>query len=407
MNEQKNNGRGIFYGVIGVATLVVAVIGATFAYFTASAGNNEVIKGNMATVKLALDVRKVSTADDNIGMIPMSNSMIEPAVVNASGKGVCVDNNGNPVCQIYRIVLTNDSSAGQFVDGYVALKGGSGSPTDYTGYTNPEGEDATTQGMYPIDGLAGQSTTLVGTTMRWAQVFAAPGSGTKVIGTDTDNDGACDTEGETCIVVPDKYSTAGTQVLGDAEADTPEQVVFTSIANQGTSQIAAKNLINIRTEYAPTTTVKAIGDKNSNNTCDAGDDEKDCFLRPGVLTSLSISGNNYDVIGSNYIRVSAHQWLKNEGGAENYSRESDVTSALIFNHNILAGESAVYYVAVWLTETGTDQTAGATTTVGETSTPIANANAATFFKGNVTFISAQGSEVSATFANHARVPSQG
>ena len=35
MNEQRNNGRGIFYGVIGVATLVVAIVGATFAYFTA------------------------------------------------------------------------------------------------------------------------------------------------------------------------------------------------------------------------------------------------------------------------------------------------------------------------------------------------------------------------------------
>ena len=36
-NENHNNGRGIFYGVIGVATLVVAIIGATFAYFSASA----------------------------------------------------------------------------------------------------------------------------------------------------------------------------------------------------------------------------------------------------------------------------------------------------------------------------------------------------------------------------------
>ena len=31
MNEQRNNGKGVFYGVIGVATLVVAIIGATFA----------------------------------------------------------------------------------------------------------------------------------------------------------------------------------------------------------------------------------------------------------------------------------------------------------------------------------------------------------------------------------------
>ena len=38
---ENKNGQGIFYGVIGVATLVVAIIGATFAYFSASvtAGN--------------------------------------------------------------------------------------------------------------------------------------------------------------------------------------------------------------------------------------------------------------------------------------------------------------------------------------------------------------------------------
>jgi len=32
----ENNGKGIFYGVIGVATLIVAIIGATFAFFSAS-----------------------------------------------------------------------------------------------------------------------------------------------------------------------------------------------------------------------------------------------------------------------------------------------------------------------------------------------------------------------------------
>ena len=48
MNEEKkNNGRGIFYGVIGVATLVVAIIGATFAYFTATGTDNGTITGNI------------------------------------------------------------------------------------------------------------------------------------------------------------------------------------------------------------------------------------------------------------------------------------------------------------------------------------------------------------------------
>ena len=38
MNENNNGGKGLFYGVIGVATLIVAIIGATFAWFTATAG---------------------------------------------------------------------------------------------------------------------------------------------------------------------------------------------------------------------------------------------------------------------------------------------------------------------------------------------------------------------------------
>ena len=34
------NGQGIFYGVIGVATLVVAIVGATFSFFSATANSN-------------------------------------------------------------------------------------------------------------------------------------------------------------------------------------------------------------------------------------------------------------------------------------------------------------------------------------------------------------------------------
>ena len=37
--ENNNKGNGIFLGVIGVATLVVAIIGATFAFFSANAAS--------------------------------------------------------------------------------------------------------------------------------------------------------------------------------------------------------------------------------------------------------------------------------------------------------------------------------------------------------------------------------
>ena len=39
---EENKSKGIFLGVVGVATLIVAIIGATFAYFVASTGGNTV-----------------------------------------------------------------------------------------------------------------------------------------------------------------------------------------------------------------------------------------------------------------------------------------------------------------------------------------------------------------------------
>ena len=51
--ENNDNGRGIFYGVIGVATLVVAIIGATFAYFSATAVSNNAVNVGTTTVSLS------------------------------------------------------------------------------------------------------------------------------------------------------------------------------------------------------------------------------------------------------------------------------------------------------------------------------------------------------------------
>ena len=326
MNE-KNNGKGIFYGVIGVATLVVAIIGATFAYFTASASNNATITGNMATVKLSLSVDKVTTVDETKGgMIPMSNGMVENAVNDAENE-VCVDDNGNAVCQIYKITLTNASSAGQLVDGYVSLKYGSGTPTDFTDYVAEAKFDNTTKT------LGGDNA--VGTTMRWAQVFKGDAS------TATNNAATTD------------YSTAGVQALG---AGTNEKVTMTNIG----STSDAHNTTNI--------------------------------LTADITSQLAISGSTYNVVGQNFVRVSNHKWAAS--GDETYDRTSDATSALVFSHSIAANSAAEYYIVVWLSETGTNQTA--------VTTPAA----LNFFNGNVTFVSAQGSEVSATFAGYSRVDSQ-
>ena len=51
-------------------------------------------------------------------MIPMSNTMVETAINNKGDNATCVDDNGNAVCQVYKITVTNNSTAAMFVDGY-------------------------------------------------------------------------------------------------------------------------------------------------------------------------------------------------------------------------------------------------------------------------------------------------
>ena len=137
--ENKNNGRGIFYGVIGVATLVVAIIGATFAYFTASVStNNNAI--NVAATRVNL---VISAEESNLknNLIPVDTVKANGDPVTAfyrypglakSGQGekTCVDNAGNSICSVYQVTVQNPvGSATQNVTGSLTVVAN-------TGFTN-------------------------------------------------------------------------------------------------------------------------------------------------------------------------------------------------------------------------------------------------------------------------------
>ena len=80
----ENNGKGIFYGVIGVATLIVAIIGATFAYFSATvSGNGSDITGttlNVSGTALSLEVNKVTFS----GTTAPSNDLVPADMVSGA-----------------------------------------------------------------------------------------------------------------------------------------------------------------------------------------------------------------------------------------------------------------------------------------------------------------------------------
>lgn len=119
--ENNNNGRGIFYGVIGVATLVVAIIGATFAYFSATAVSNNGINVGTATLTLEMQDEKrqfsralipvASTINSFGNYIGIKNETEAKAGANTEsvGLGTCTDNDGNAICGIYEFTIANPS----------------------------------------------------------------------------------------------------------------------------------------------------------------------------------------------------------------------------------------------------------------------------------------------------------
>ena len=113
MNEN-NNGRGLFYGVIGVATLIVAIIGATFAYFSVNASitNNNGISGDTVNVsETTITGTLTRVTPSPVSMVPLKTTDLGKGITGADGKGQCIDENGAKVCDIYTLTIKNTSSA--------------------------------------------------------------------------------------------------------------------------------------------------------------------------------------------------------------------------------------------------------------------------------------------------------
>lgn len=131
---ENKNGQGIFYGVIGVATLVVAIIGATFAYFSATIdpATNAINATTAAGASIALTVSEVQPSDTATvkGMVPLDITATSPKTSqfasavsnNTTGTdGICTDANGNTVCHIYKIVIQNSGDAAVLVSGNATI----------------------------------------------------------------------------------------------------------------------------------------------------------------------------------------------------------------------------------------------------------------------------------------------
>lgn len=123
----ESKGRGIFLGVVSVATLIVAIIGATFAYFVASAaGNTGAATAGAASVEGTITMTE--TVDSRTNMIPVVESVVTQSYSqNGSGaRAKCAGVSaagGDTVynlCSLYTFTVTNSASVAQTI--YVSLK---------------------------------------------------------------------------------------------------------------------------------------------------------------------------------------------------------------------------------------------------------------------------------------------
>jgi len=104
------------YFLVCCISLVLVIVGATYAYFTASITDENTVKGDAATVSFSLRVDKITSIDMAFGLVPMKNIQAPNAAVQ-----MCKDDLGNAGCQMYKITVNADSDTVMFLDGYVII----------------------------------------------------------------------------------------------------------------------------------------------------------------------------------------------------------------------------------------------------------------------------------------------
>ena len=124
MNKEvsiKNKNRKRNAIIFSILTLMVCVIGGTYAYFALTASNNS-ISGAVGGASLELSVNKMfpSSEHDEKNMIPQLYATLDEAI---SDKHSCIDGNGNVICQVYQATVTNLGSTSSILKGTITFEG--------------------------------------------------------------------------------------------------------------------------------------------------------------------------------------------------------------------------------------------------------------------------------------------
>lgn len=140
---ENRKGSGIFLGIVSVATLIVAIIGATFAYFSATTeSNQDAVNLTAYEYKLSLSVSPIYPEGAS-ALIPLNpTTVIENAPENNNtnllyalneAEKKCIDDHGLQVCALYQVIITNEAVNEVVLSGQ--LKTQSNNPSSQEGRT--------------------------------------------------------------------------------------------------------------------------------------------------------------------------------------------------------------------------------------------------------------------------------
>lgn len=163
--ENEKRGNGIFLGIVGVATLIVAIIGASFAYFSAQAASAENAV-NLTAYEFNASLSMQEIDPSNAKLIPVdpvgtiegatspNNTNLAYSLNVADHK--CVDSQGYKICALYEISVTNGGSTPLTLQGSIVTNVNSKSSRDDAEvFTNLQYRPVTlSEGRYSIGGTA-------------------------------------------------------------------------------------------------------------------------------------------------------------------------------------------------------------------------------------------------------------
>lgn len=116
-HKDESDTKKILVVIVMIAALMFCTTGATFAYLSLEATNDNEIEGTIASASLTLTVTQATLKTTNTGVIvPQLESALNTAM---STTNQCVDGNGNIVCKAYTITITNGSTAAVKVKGTI------------------------------------------------------------------------------------------------------------------------------------------------------------------------------------------------------------------------------------------------------------------------------------------------